>query len=311
MTKAESRRAKRFVAFPSWALIVLVAAFMAATACSSNSTVTLADGTEADPTATPAEDDGTPEPSATDVPADDSDDSDEEVEPTVPPTAEPTTEPAPSAAADDTDDGAAFSGADSGDFCRIARELDEDNPFEDPELAPFTEEWFEATLDFYEQVEAIAPAEIRGDFVAIRGGLEQLADTAARFDYNLFDPALAQAIETIDTAELDEAGENIENYLLDVCGLDISSLDSMDSTSGADMPEDMAEMLGGLDLENLSDADVAALSQLLFSQLADPELQACLLENIDALLAAAEDPNALNQEICGTTLFSIFAGLGG
>lgn len=295
--------------------MAILAAILLLGACSSNSTVTLTDaGETADDSA------AAPEPTevVSDEPAAEAPTAAPTAEPAEAPTAAPTAEPteAPNA---DTESDATFSGADSGNFCAIARELDENNPFDDPDLAPFSEAFFEATLDFYSQVEAIAPDEVRADFVLIRMGLEQLAAAAEQYDYNLFDPGLGQALEAIDTAEFDAASMNIETYLLDVCGIDITSMDSVDSGSAPEeeaappaLPDDMLDAFGGIDLESLTDADIAALSQLLFSQFAaDPELQACLLENIDVLLGAAEDPSILTREFCGTTLLDLFSGAGG
>ena len=111
---------------------------------------------------------------------------------------------------------------------------------------------------------------------------------------------------------LDGADEIVEVIIVLQIG-EVRARGSAHAVGGRHAPAFLfGDAFGGVDLENLTDADIAALSQLLFSQFAaDPELQACLLENIDVLLGAGEDPSILTREFCGTTLLDLFSGAGG
>lgn len=287
-------------------LSILLAAVFTLAACSSNSTVTLSDAgvvDESTPTAVPASpapagddpaDDADPDDAATDdAPAADDDDMADE----------PTTAPEPTPTAATTD---AFSGAGSGDFCEVARQLNESDPFEDETLGLFTEEFFTVVLDLYGNILAIAPDEIRPDLELTLAAFQQMADLAAQFEYNVFDPAFGEAMEQVDTAALDAAAARIDAYLLEVCGVDTSAdIDTDDTILTPD--EDLLD-----DLENLDPTDAAALNELFLSQFnISPELAQCLADELGDIAEAAEDPSILNQPVCGTTLLQVISGLAG
>lgn len=290
-------------------LVVLAALFAAG--CASSTTTTLtetassnqttatteAPSTEADepepetvdgePTAVPAQATAAPEPVETDSAETDPDD----VEPT-----ETETETASSAS----------SVFDDGDFCAIARDLEENDPFsgevDGQEFDVFSEDFFSYVVDLYDGLVAIAPDEIVGDIALIRSSMVELEAVAEQFDYNFFDPGMADAFEALDSVEFNTASDNIETYLADTCGIETGL--GGDTTSEA-VPD--LDDIGG----SVEDEDLAFLNQVLLSQFnLDPELEACLLEAIPNLTEAVTDPTFMQQEVCGTTLFNVFQGLG-
>lgn len=306
-------------------LVVLAAVFAAGCASSTTTTLTETDSanqtttaTEApstqtdepeagsvdnEPTAVPAQATAEPEPvetdsTATDTATDtDSTDTDtDEAEPT-----ETETETASSAS----------SVFDDGDFCSIARDLDENDPFSGEvdgfDFDVFSEDFFTYVIELYDGLAGIAPDEIADDIGVVRAGMVALEQRAAEFDYNLFDPGMVEALSIFETTDFEAASINIEAYLSDVCGID-----PLGATTSPSLDEDTQDPVTPIDgIDGLEDEDLAILNQLFLSQFdLDPELQACLLEAIPDLTQAVADPAVLQQEVCGTTLFAIFQGLG-
>ncbi|MEZ5216001.1 MAG: hypothetical protein R2715_05240 [Ilumatobacteraceae bacterium] len=120
-----------------------------------------------------------------------------------------------------------FSGAGSGDFCAMARELDQNDPtagmFESDDPATLEADWAS-----YEQligeVVAAAPGEIKSDFQSMSDALSRVGEVYAEVDWDpaafneriSSDPELATSMN--DPA-LQESSLRIDAYLQDVCGI--------------------------------------------------------------------------------------------
>ena len=300
-------------------LLLAVALLVFASACNSSTTTT---------TTAPASDDSSdqtvdPTPVPTPAPAGDTDDepdadpaADTDDEPDDEPAAEPTDEPDDEPAAEPADEPtpepepteapAASGFASDDDFCRVAREFDESDPFEDADLDPFSPEFFEAALGIYDSILFIAPDEIRADIELIRDELTKINDQLAAIDYDFTDPAFGEILESLDSGVIDAAALRVEAYLAEVCGIDTGAVDEVELDAVDDLPS------LGLDeemLEGLSNIGPEEAALLLGSLGLDPELQQCLLTQLPEL-TASQDPEILTQEICGTTLLNILSGLG-
>ena len=286
---------------------------LVATACSSSTatTTTASAGDEAD---TAAE--------TSDAQAESESESESESAPAEAPTATvtpvPTEEPEPEPTDEPEDDAEQNESASSGfasddDFCRVARDLDENDPFEDADLDPFSPDFFEVASELYDSLLAIAPDAIRSDIAVVRDELIGVGEQLAAVDYDFTDPAFGEIMESLDSGTIDDSAMRIEAYLSEACGIDVDDLDDLDDS--IDDAEDALEAMPDLGLDE--DA-LAALSQIgpdeaamLLGQLvSDPELQACLLEKLPEL-TASQDPSILTEEICGTTLLEIVSGLSG
>lgn len=194
---------------------------------------------------------------------------------------------------DGGDGGDEFTGSGSGDICALAADFEENDPFgDDVGFDAFNSEFFDRIDDIFGRVVDAAPAEIRDDAITMRDGFRQFGDTFEEYDYDLFDPELATALESFDTAEIEAATERVERYLTDVCGID---LDDDDATVGPD------------DTEGAATA-AAALSQTFGI---DAELAECLAEELGDFDVENPDPSLLTEEVCGTTLLEIMTNFGG
>lgn len=112
-----------------------------------------------------------------------------------------------------------FTGSDSDDFCTVARELDENDPFDDAALSTFGPEFFDQAITLFGRMSAIAPAEIKGDIDISAQQLAQMRAVSAQYDFNLADPELGTALTQMDTSALDASTDRLDAYLLQVCGI--------------------------------------------------------------------------------------------
>jgi hypothetical protein len=111
-----------------------------------------------------------------------------------------------------------FTGDDSDRFCELARELDDQDPFEQGEFD--LAEAFRDAVDSIDEIIGVAPAEIRGDFETLQEGLQEVALAIEEADGDLFavDP---ERLESLEDARYEQAADRIDTYLRDVCGIEI------------------------------------------------------------------------------------------
>ncbi|MFT7474679.1 MAG: hypothetical protein ACI81L_001607 [Verrucomicrobiales bacterium] len=200
-----------------------------------------------------------------------------------------------------------FSGDDSGDFCKMVREFEENDLFDNfgPSIGP---EFFEEVEALYGEVISIAPTEIRPDFEASLEGIREMGALFAKYEYNFLDENLGAEMDVLSTSTLDAPGERIEAYLEEVCGIeDEPEVDTPGALDGL-----LPEGLDPADLEGLEiDPDLA---QSIFDGLGiDQELAVCLEEELGSefdIDSAGADPSFLTKEICGTTILEIISGIG-
>jgi hypothetical protein len=202
-----------------------------------------------------------------------------------------------------------FDGDNSGDFCTVARQLEENDPLSDTAIDSFGPEFFAEAISLFERLQAIAPGEIQGDIGTLVAQFRQLDSLAAQYDYNFFDPELGQALSTLDTSAGDAASDRIDAYLSQVCGIDTGAGDG--SGLSGDGTTDTGAVPGFDDLD-LTDEQVRQINEVFLAQFnLSPELAECLSRELGDLTAAASDPSILNEPVCGTTLFNVISGLTG
>jgi hypothetical protein len=168
----------------------------------------------------------------------------------------------------------------SSEYCRLFRTFDEEDPFENLDDDPGSfRDGFSQAQRVLEDIQAIAPAEIRGDFATIAEGFKQLNEALAAVDYNFF--ALDEsALEGFEDDSFEEASERIDEYNERVCGIARDDF-------GDDMGNDVD--LG----EGFDDDSIKALIAQQLAMLGLTEAQAeCLAGKLD--LAALEDDDDLD-----------------
>jgi hypothetical protein len=111
-----------------------------------------------------------------------------------------------------------FTGEDSDRFCELARELDDQDPFEQGDLD--LAEAFRDAVTSVDEIIGVAPAEIRSEFETLREGLQEVASAIEDADGNLFavDP---ERLESLEDPRYERAADRIDAYLRDVCGIEI------------------------------------------------------------------------------------------
>ena len=187
-----------------------------------------------------------------------------------------------------------FSGSDSDDFCGLARELDENDPFDG--LTPFDGEAFvDAADETWGRVLDVVPDEIRADVEIIKDSFFAWREVGEKYEWNFFSDEAQAELDALDTAEVDEANERFDAYLEDVCGI-TSFVTEEEATSGEIDPGQI-----GVPLEVIADAFGISVETL-----------ECLNEEFggDITSPGAFDPSRMNEEVCGTTLNEVL-GLGG
>jgi hypothetical protein len=188
----------------------------------------------------------------------------------------------------------------SSEYCRLFRTFEEEDPFEnlDDDAGSFRDGFTQAQR-VLEDIQAIAPAEIRGDFATIAEGFKQLNEALAAVDYNFF--ALDEsALAGFEDDSFEEASERIDEYNERVCGIP---------------RDDFGDDPGDVDLgEGFDDDSMKALIAQQLAMFGLTEVQAeCVAGKLD--LAALEDdddpdPTAFFQyfEECGIDLATLGQG---
>jgi hypothetical protein len=188
-------------------------------------------------------------------------------------------------------------------YCNLFREFDEEDPFEnldDDDFGGFRE-GFEQMQDLLEEIQAIAPAEIRDDFATIAGGFGQLRDALEAVDYNFF--ALDEsALEGFEDIRFEEAGNRIDEYNERVCGISRDDFDD-DFDVGDDF-----DFGGEFDDDSIRDLIAQQLAMLGLT-----EAQAtCVVDKLDleSLEGDDADPMAFFQffQECGVDLATLGQG---
>lgn len=150
-----------------------------------------------------------------------------------------------SAATDAPKDTGASSGEFDGDFCaQTAQMMDEFDDFDlDTEDFGAISDRFTEMLDAVNRLGEKAPDELKDDFETMSASFEEMKDILPRLsemmaavneagtDQEKLNQVMEEygdlmdsdALTTLDSAELEQAGQNISDYVRDVCGLDVGS----------------------------------------------------------------------------------------
>lgn len=201
----------------------------------------------------------------------------------------------------DDDDTETFSGDDNSEFCKVAREFDENDPFENSAIPD--EEFFNAAEALWNDVLDIAPSDIKGDFETTLSSLQDFKGIMEKYDYEFFDEDLIVELDALDSTASDAAGARISAYLEDVCGI-VGGLDAGDDDTGFELPD-------GLDAESLENIDPAAVEGIFDALGVDAETAACLNEEFgDDFDLENPDLSILTEPVCGTTLMEIITNIG-
>lgn len=205
-------------------------------------------------------------------------------------------------------DGNGSLGASSGsvNFCDLAQDFEDSDPFgEDVDLDSFGPELFDRIDDVFDDLVDAAPSEIKADAELMKTTFREFADVLEEYDYNLFDPDLAVAMEDLDIDGIDAASERITVYMESECGIVSDDSDSDDSAFGStddsepDGAQGAADDLVGLEDEELA---IAAIMQAFGI---DRDTAECLSEELPELDFDDPDPALMTSPVCGTTLLEI------
>jgi hypothetical protein len=201
--------------------------------------------------------------------------------------------------------------SDSGDWCVDALSFDEATDVLDSAEIPTADE-LRAALESVEgrldEIAASAPNAIKDDVETSFEGMRLLFDALADADYDFLSMDLA-ALDEIDDPKYEEAAENIEAYLEDVCGrAPDEPSDSGDDTSADDGAGDDTGFLdddsGNVDLPTDGTVRDAIVEGLVASGFSESEAS-CLAETLSAeILANADDPSVMFDafDTCGIDL---------
>jgi hypothetical protein len=145
-------------------------------------------------------------------------------------------------AGESTDDSKPMTGDANSDFCKFAREFDEQGDAIGDELSSFDSSGddlrkaFESFDDSIDQLVRLAPSEIKGDVETVAAAFGEFIDVLADYDYSIMaaatDPEAAERLEVLDSAEVQAANERISAYLEDVCGIEQDDFDGTGSGDG-------------------------------------------------------------------------------
>lgn len=175
------------------------------------------------------------------------------------------------------DDGS-FSGAGSDDFCEMAREVDETDPFESSDPDDI-QAGFEEANRLIDEVIDRAPDEIRDDFETVAEGFRAFGEILEEHDWDLF-AVPEEAAAELEDSRFEEAADRIDRYMEEVCGID-------SDTDGADVDlDDAAGDFDGSIPENADDVN-AMLAQML----GITEEQAACLNEAGASIDADAEPD--------------------
>jgi len=181
-----------------------------------------------------------------------------------------------------------FSGDGSREFCEVARDFSENNPFENAGIPD--EEFFNTAEALWSDVLDIAPSEIKDDFETTLSSFQEFEGIMEKYDYDFFDEALRAELGALDSSASNAAGARISAYLEDVCGV-VGGFEP-DDGGGVPVPE-------GLDPGGFGALGI------------DAETAECLSEQLgDQFDLESPDMSILTEPVCGTTLMEIITNMG-
>jgi hypothetical protein len=206
-------------------------------------------------------------------------------------------------------------GSSGGDFCFLAADLEDADPFGDEfGFDAFNEEFFDRLDDTFDEIVDRSPPEIRADTETMRDGIADLGDILDEFGYDITDPGLITAFQTFDTSEFEAASDRVNDYAISECGID---LDGSDPSDDGAQPDDSGSITGPGAAQDLADTfsdlgdNPQALQALMGIFGVDEETAECLIEELGDFDFNNQDAAALTQEVCGTTLLALITGAGG
>jgi hypothetical protein len=128
------------------------------------------------------------------------------------------------------DGGGGAAGGSQADFCAELRSLGETGSFDDADFedASGMEEGMREAQAAVASLAERAPSEIRDDVNTLQKGFDDFVGLMAEYDYDIVqvmtaaqaDPALADRLEAFDSAEFQQAADNLERYGEEVCGIE-------------------------------------------------------------------------------------------
>jgi len=154
---------------------------------------------------------------------------------------------------------------------------------------------FESNLKVFEQWKDVAPGEIDDDIDVIFNFYKTFVDRATELEWNLEAMADDEVFNTaFDDPAVDAAGDNIDKYTLDVCGVDFSATADPGTDDGDGQLDPVSIVLNALPITIpdglLSADDIACMSDEMGSEFIDAVTPDYVVTQADiALLVAAAD----------------------
>ncbi|MGI9648168.1 MAG: hypothetical protein ACR2OI_06580 [Acidimicrobiia bacterium] len=109
------------------------------------------------------------------------------------------------------------------------------------------QELFETNLRLFEEWQDHAPREIEDDAAVMVEAFRSIVERGNELEWDLQALASDPVFGALDTAEVEAAGDRLDAYSLEVCGVDFSELDGSggDAGPGSDEPQDAVTILLG------------------------------------------------------------------
>jgi hypothetical protein len=125
-----------------------------------------------------------------------------------------------------------FTGKNSGEFCKYAKQIEQDSAFGDSFMestdAKTMKDDLKKAQDVFSTAIGKAPSEIKPDMQTMQKALKSLSDLMSGYDYDMAkmtaavekDPNLAAKLEAFSSTEFEQASERVDAYFSQVCGID-------------------------------------------------------------------------------------------
>jgi hypothetical protein len=190
------------------------------------------------------------------------------------------------------------SGDSDSDYCERVRQGFEDQSGLDFNLINKTpqqiQELFEDNLKLFEDWLDHAPDEIEDDAAVMVDAFRTLVERGNELEWDLQALASDPVFGVLDTAEVEAAGDRLDAYSLDVCGVDFSEIDGSgaDPGPGGDEPQDAVSILlgtFGIPASFFAEEDIECLREEL-----GPEFEAKITPDY---VLTAEDATLLGSAI--------------
>lgn len=201
--------------------------------------------------------------------------------------------------------GASVSGDGDSDYCERVREGFEEQEGLDFNLIGKTpqqiQELFEGNLRLFEEWLDHAPDEIEDDAAVMVEAFRTLVERGNELEWDLQALAADPVFGVLDTDEVEAAGDRLDAYSLEVCGVDFGQLGGSDGApgGGGDEPADAVSILMGqfgIPAGFFAEEDIACLREAL-----GPEFEAKITEDY---VLTADDTLLLADafEVCEISL---------